>query len=53
MVYEVSLYDVRKNTSALIKHSYWKRNTFYKGKHIIIRDYPKGKIIKYIDLIQQ
>ena len=53
MIYEVSLYEVRKYSVCLISHSYWKRDKPYKGKTRLVKDYKNGKIIKYIDLISK
>lgn len=51
MVYEVSLYDVRKNSFCLIGCSRWKTNTPYTGPTRIDKKTDKGRIVKFIDLI--
>lgn len=51
MIYEVSLYDVRKNSFCLIHKNYWKRVTPYKGPMSVYKKTDKGHIAKFIELI--
>lgn len=53
MIYEVSLYDVRKNSACLIKTTYWKRSKKYVGPKVVKREHKDGCILKFIDLISK